>query len=126
MIARVLTPEISPSATPGTDGLLLSHALVGMVEQAGSYCERRGVPPEVLVSINKIDEPGKLAIGRIIAVPGDKLGRVVTVHRRSDGKLAEVANGTEVPSADERWKLVLYVRSLRTGPAPSPTSAPSS
>ena len=49
MIARVLTPEINQSATPGTDGLLLSHALVGMVEQAGSYCERRGVPPEVLV-----------------------------------------------------------------------------
>jgi autotransporter-associated beta strand protein len=42
-------PEINQSATPGTDGLLLSHALVGMVEQAGSYCERRGVPPEVLV-----------------------------------------------------------------------------
>ncbi len=49
MIARVLTPELSQSATPGTDGLLLSHALVGMVEQAGSYSERRGVPPEVLV-----------------------------------------------------------------------------
>jgi len=32
------------------------------------------------------------------AVPAEKLGRVVTVHRWADGKLVEVANGSEVRS----------------------------
>jgi AcrR family transcriptional regulator len=49
MIARALAPEIARSGTPGDDPMLLSHAVMGMVEQASSYCERRAVPTDLLV-----------------------------------------------------------------------------
>jgi AcrR family transcriptional regulator len=49
MIARALAPEIARGGMPEYDPVLLSHAVMGMVEQAASYCERRLVPTDVLV-----------------------------------------------------------------------------
>ena len=48
-VAGVLSAEMKAGAMPDYDPLLLAHAVMGMVEQASYYCERREIAAEILV-----------------------------------------------------------------------------